>query len=245
MVHFSESTSGSWRLNTFDLSISSFINNFAHRSIRFDTFVTWLSEENLLKGGVIFAIVWWLWFRSEDGRRIREVLLASILACFPALAVARVLSWIIDRPRPLNEPSHAFKVPYGAKLVWEGPASFPSDHSVLFFALATGIYLASRKSGWFALGYISLFICLPRIYLAEHYTTDILAGAAIGIFMVLAANVPIIRKTVTAWAFRCLDWSPGVFYASAFILTFQMAELFDPLLRSLKVARLIFQGKPL
>lgn len=245
MVHFLVSTNGDWHLNSFDLSISSLVNGLAHRSIRFDTFVTWLSEENLFKGGVVLGIVWWLWFRSEDARRIREALMAAIIACFPALAVARVLSWIIDRPRPLNETGYMFRVPYREKLVWEGPASFPSDHAVLFFALAAGIFLASRKTGWFAFGYVLIFICLPRIYLAEHYATDILAGAAIGIFMVWLANVSSIRKPITAWAFRWLDRSPGLFYGLAFILTFQMAELFDPMLHTLKVARLIIQGKPL
>jgi len=232
-----------WQLNSFDLSISALINGFAHRSIRFDTFVTWLSEENLFKGGVVLGVMWWLWFRSEDVRRIREALMAAIIACFPALAFARVLSWIINRTRPLKETGYIFRIPYGANLVWEGPSSFPSDHAVLFFALATGIFLASRRTGWFVFGYVLIFICLPRIYLAEHYATDILAGGAIGIFMVLLANVPSVRKPITGWAFRWLDRSPGLFYAFAFILTFQMVELFDPMLHTLKIARLIIQGK--
>jgi undecaprenyl-diphosphatase len=79
-------------MNSFDLPISSFINGFAHRSIRFDDFVTWLSGNNLLKGGVVIGIVWWLWFQNEDVRRTREALLAAVIASFPALAVARVLS---------------------------------------------------------------------------------------------------------------------------------------------------------
>src|SRR5713101_6266271 len=93
-------------MNSFDLFISSFINGFVHRSIRFDAFVTWLSSNNLLKGGVVIGVVWWLWFQNEDVRRTREALMAAIIACFPALAVARVLSWIINRPRPLIETRH-------------------------------------------------------------------------------------------------------------------------------------------
>ena len=133
-------------MNSFDLVISSFINGFAHRSMRFDEFVTWLSGNNLLKGGVVIGIVWWLWFQNEDVQRTREALMAAIVACFPALAVARVLSWIVNRPRPLIETSHIFRVPYGGKPVWEGPTSFPSDHAVLFFALAAGIFLATRRA---------------------------------------------------------------------------------------------------
>jgi len=232
-------------MNSFDLSISSFINGFAHRSIRFDGFVTWLSDNNLLKGGVVIGIVWWLWFQNEDVRRMREALLAAMIASFPALAVARVLSWVISRARPLNETRYLFRVPYGGTAKWEGASSFPSDHAVLFFALATGIFFASRRTGWFVFIYVSTVICLPRLFLAEHYATDILGGAAIGISMVWLANLPSIRKPLTSWALRWMDASPGLFYSFSFILTYQMAELFEPMLQTLKVDKFIIQAKPL
>jgi undecaprenyl-diphosphatase len=230
-------------MNTFDLFISSFINGFAHRSIRFDEFVSWLSDYNLLKGGVVIGIVCWLWFQNEDGRRTREALLAAMIASFPALAFARVLSWFVNRTRPLIETRHIFRLPYGQTPTWEGPSSFPSDHAVLFFALAAGIFIASRRTGWFALGYVSIVICLPRIFLAEHYTTDILGGAAIGISLAWLASLPPIRKPLTSWAFQWLDTNPGAFYTFSFILTYQVVELFDPMLSTLKVAKLIIQGK--
>ena len=62
--------------------------------------------------------------------------------------------------------------------------------------------------------------------------------------MAWLANVSSVRKPLTAWALRWLDRSPGSFYSFAFILTFQMAELFDPMLETLKVGELIFWGKP-
>jgi hypothetical protein len=68
---------------------------------------------------------------------------------------------------------------------------------VLFFAMAAGIFIASRRAGWFALVYVSAFICLPRMYLGEHYATDILTGAAIGIIPVCLANLPRIRQPLT------------------------------------------------
>jgi len=231
-------------MNSFDLSISSFINGFAHRSIRFDEFVTWLSDNNLLKGGVVIGFIWWLWFQNEDVRRTREALLAAMIASFPALAVARVLSSVIARARPLNETRYLFRVPYGAPGKWVGPSSFPSDHAVLFFALAAGIFFASRRMGWLVFIYVSIVICLPRLFLAEHYATDILGGAAIGISMAWLSNLPSIRRTLTSWALRWLDTSPGLFYSCSFILTYQMAELFDSILRTLKVAKFIIQGKP-
>ena len=86
------------------------------------------------------------------------------------------------RVRPLNELRLLSIVHYGMdNSNWKQLSSFPSDHAALFFTLAVGIYFASRRAGWFCFIYYSLlFICLPRVYLGEHYPTDIVAGAAIG-----------------------------------------------------------------
>lgn len=165
-------------------------------------------------------------------------------------------SWQVFQPSPSlascrgssigpGETRHLFRLPYGQTPRWEGPSSFPSDHAVLFFALATGIFLASRRTGWFVFAYVSIVICLPRIYLAEHYATDIFAGAAIGMFMTWLANTSRIRKPLTGWALRSIETRPGLFYSCLFIVTYQMAELFDPVLKMLKVAKSIIQGKPL
>jgi hypothetical protein len=90
-------------MHSFDLFISSFINGFAHRSIRFASVSPGSAITTSLRGEWLIGIVWWLWFRNEDGRRTREALLAAMIASFPALAIARVLSWVVSRPRPLIE----------------------------------------------------------------------------------------------------------------------------------------------
>jgi undecaprenyl-diphosphatase len=231
-------------MNDFDLAISSFINRFAHRSFRFDKFVILVSSSSLLKGGVVIGLVWWLWFQNEDVRKKREALLAAMIASFPALAVARILSWLFFRPRPLNEARFLFRAPFGADAAgWEGLSSFPSDHAVLFFALATGIFFASRRAGLFAFAYVSIIICLPRIFIGAHYTTDILGGAAIGISAAWLANLPAIRNPLTNWALRWLDVRPGQFYGFSFFVTYQMAELFEPTLSLLEFAKVIIHGK--
>ena len=93
-------------------------------------------------------------------------MLVAIVAGFLGLTMSRILSWTIFRARPLNEPQLSFQLPYGSVPAgFEGASSFPSDHAVLFFALAAGLFLASRRVGSLALIYVSLVICLPRVYL--------------------------------------------------------------------------------
>ena len=219
-------------MNSFDSLILSLINQFARRSSIFDKFVVLLSTNHLLKGAVILAVAWWIWFENEDVRRKREILLATMIACLPALVITQILARTIYRPRPLNEAGLLFRVPYGTEAAdWVQYSSFPSDHAVLFFALALGIFFASRRFGWFAFVYVSLFICLPRVYLGEHYPTDILAGAAIGMVPVWLASLPSVRNPLTGWALRWMSSRPSQFYSFSFLVTYLIAELFDPALR--------------
>jgi undecaprenyl-diphosphatase len=232
-------------MDSFDQAVSSFINAFAHRSLRFDEFVIFLSSSHLLKGGVIVGIIWWVWFEAENTPRKREALLAATIASFPALIIARIISWSFFRARPFNEPHLLFHVPFGIQAAeWEGNSSFPSDHAVLFFALAAGIWLASRRAGWFALAYTAIVICLPRVYIGEHYSTDILAGGLLGISMAWLANCSPVRKPLTGWALRWMDSKPWQFYCLAFLTTYQIAELFSPILKILKFTASLIQGKP-
>ncbi len=218
-------------MNSFDVSILSFLNQFAQRSPRFDECVAFLSDSNLLKGGVIVGMMWWVWFGKEEVRRRREVLLATVIASIPALIFAKILTLVTFRLRPLNEPRLTVRVPHTVTPTYWGQfSSFPSDHAVLFFAMAVGILIASRRAGWFALFYVSAFICLPRMYLGEHYATDILTGAAIGVIPVCLANLPRFRQPLTDWALRWLDSSPSSFYFLASLALYQVVELFDPLI---------------
>lgn len=214
-------------MNTFDMAIMSFINRLAHRSPTIDGFVALLGSNNFVKGGVVVAVIWWIWFRDEEKR---QFLLVGLVAGFLGLVVARVLTHIIFRVRPLNDPQLAIPIPCAlSRKVFEGAGSFPSDHAVLFFALATGIFLASRRAGWWMFIYVSLVICLPRIYLGIHYPTDVLAGAAIGIALACLLNLAAIRKPATIWALRWADSEPALFYPCFFLLTYQVADLFEPL----------------
>ena len=62
--------------------------------------------------------------------------------------------------------------------------SFPSGHASVFFALATAIFLSSKKwSYYFFAG--AVLVGLGRIYVGVHWPTDILGGIAVGILSAL------------------------------------------------------------
>jgi membrane-associated phospholipid phosphatase len=63
-----------------------------------------------------------------------------------------------------------------------GDASFPSNHATQAFAVASviaGHYPEKRWVGWLAYG-LANGVAFSRVYHDAHYTSDVLAGAAIG-----------------------------------------------------------------
>jgi undecaprenyl-diphosphatase len=222
-----------------DYLVTSWINRFAQRSWAFDSLLAFVSTNDLLKGCVLTAVVWGLWFQvSEDSRMRRERIVATIAACFVALFLAKMLAVVLPfRPRPMSDTALSFRLPYEVdRRPLEASGSFPSDHAVLFFTLATGVWFISRAIGGLILGYVVVVICFPRLYLGLHYLSDLLVGGLIGSGVASLANADTVRARISEPALYWLGRSPGVFYAFGFLATSQMANLFDPLRKVVRFA---------
>lgn len=218
-------------MNCFDYSILSFLNEFSRKYIIFDLFMNILQANHLIKGGVFMILIWWFWFQNKKpDHYIRERIVLTISSGFIALLTSRVLAWALPfRIRPLNNADISFLCPYGSNYaLLETWSSFPSDHAILFFALATGIFLISRKAGIALMIYTLVVICFPRLYLGLHYPTDILAGAVAGAGITLVVSLNQVSRyilpPVTSWQNK----DPGSFYAFFFFLSFMISTMFDP-----------------
>jgi undecaprenyl-diphosphatase len=219
-------------MQEFDLAVLHYFNQFVRQSWAFDSFVKALSMNHLFKGGVMVALLWWAWFSTARGRDDnRQLILATIASCAIAETLARALSLVLPfRIRPVYDGSLPMTLPFSLdleamKLVNEN--SFPSDHAVLFFSLATSLWLIWRTAGVVALIYATIVIALPRIYLGLHYASDILGGAAIGMLVTLASTRLLSRMH---WSRVLVGWShtrPELFYPGFFLLTYQIADMFE------------------
>ncbi len=188
-------------------------------------------DNTLLQGAAMMSLFWWVWFRKSDQKtRDRQLVIAGIAGSAVAILAARVLARELPfRERPLSSSgfqSHLLPGVQSKLIHW---SSFPSDHAVLYFSLATTVFFASRKAGLVAYFQAVLIACLPRLYFGIHYPTDILVGASLGIAIGSIFALKRVREVVTRPPLKWVDDSPGPFFAVLFVATLLIATNYDPL----------------
>jgi undecaprenyl-diphosphatase len=131
-----------------------------------------------IAGIAVIAAVRW--------RAVPMVILAALSG-----AVYTVTAMIIQRPRPSDELVHVIR--------HTGSSSYPSGH-VAFFSwfvimlivcLAMGRLPKAIVGGlWVIATLVLLVVCIGRIYLGEHWPSDIIGGLALGLgFTAIALSV--------------------------------------------------------
>jgi undecaprenyl-diphosphatase len=224
--------------NDFDFTIVLFLNKFVGKSRLLDGSVELISEKHILEGVLFVALLWLIWFKDKREQSRIGLFMGGVAAVL-AVLVSRLLQLALPfHVRPLYNPDLQLTWPIGVEWGtlnhWN---SFPSDHAAFYFALATLIWICNRHLGVFAFFWAAI-TSSTRIYLGYHYPTDILGGAAVGIFMVmLFRKLPSPRVV-----YRLLDWeryaSPS-FYAVAYIVSYQAGTFFADVR---EIAHLIVQS---
>ncbi|MDX6580875.1 MAG: undecaprenyl-diphosphatase [Solirubrobacterales bacterium] len=135
-------------------------------------------------------------------RNARHGVIAAGLSAALALGIAQVLASLWERPRPyVTHPgdAHLFIAP-------SPDTSFPSDHATAAFAIATAIWLRSRRAGEIAFVMAGL-LAVSRVAVGTHYPSDVLAGAVVGVAAALFFWIPAIREPLH----RLADWLGSVY----------------------------------
>lgn len=207
------------------------LNALARQSPEVDHAIAWLTFHDLLRGGVAMALLWAAWLRRGLSFELRDSrILETLLAGGVAVALGRVLQLLLPyRPRPLHDPAIGFVPPYGVEPeTLSGWNSFPSDHAVLFFALATATFVMHRRLGHLAFAWAVFVISIPRIYIGAHYPSDVVAGLAVAVPVVLACFSRPISGLLDGLR-RHAETHPRALMAALFLGSFEVAQLFENL----------------
>jgi len=191
---------------------------------------------NLLKGGISVAALWYFWYRRDRQGDHRRVIIATVVGIVLAIFLSRFLAAALPfRSRPLYTPDIGYRPP-AISLTFnaEDWSSFPSDHMAMWLAIAYGIWSLSRLAGVIAILYTMVWIGLVRVYLGIHYPSDLAAGAAIGwLCGWTALRLPL--APLTEPLLKIEQRFPSVFYPMMFLLSYEIANIFDD-------ARIVMHG---
>jgi undecaprenyl-diphosphatase len=192
-------------------------------------FMFFISDNDFLASGIVVSVFWFYWFQqNNDIVEKRKKIINALISCLIAIAVGRLLTRILPFTiRPVLNPDLTNLYPFHTVAdTLNSNSSMPSDHAVLYLALATGIYLISKKVGVIALIYIFTFGLFPRVYLGLHYPIDIFVGGIVGILITLIYSHLKIAAQINQKILNFSTKYPGIFYVMFFWLSYQIGTMF-------------------
>jgi undecaprenyl-diphosphatase len=158
----------------FDVPVERFIQSVNWGPlVQVFTFLDWIEgvrqQALALAGIAVIAAVNW--------RSVPMVVVAALSG-----AIYSVTAMVIQRPRPSEELVHVIR--------HTGSSSYPSGH-VAFFSWFLVMLIVCIALGrlpkaavtilWVVAALILLTVCIGRIYLGEHWPSDIVGGLALGL----------------------------------------------------------------
>ena len=230
-------------MNKLDMSVINFIHNHLHKNYTIDEILKFFTNSIFFQGGFLIMVFYWLWFLPEEkGKKDRRIIIMiALFSSFVAIFFGRVIVNLLPfRIRPLRDPSLALDFALDSQSNYvDNLSSFPSDHAVLFFSMAAGLYFVSKKAGILAFIYSTLITNLTRVYFYYHYLTDVIAGAIIGISITYLLCHSSWMKKMAEKVYPYCEQKPQYFYPVFFLITYQLASLFGDIRETLTFLRRI------
>jgi undecaprenyl-diphosphatase len=184
-------------------SILHTLNNFLyHHDAVEDPLLAYINVSEALF--VVTLVLVFLFANRARLRPWRRTAVAAGLSACLALLVGKVVSELVDRPRPFVDD------PTGVHLFTGHAADpgFPSDHATGAFAVAMAIWLRDRRWGSVAL-IAAAVLSVGRVAIGVHFPSDVVAGAVLGCGAALLLYARPVRARVDRLADLLGGWLEG------------------------------------
>ena len=160
----------------FNVKLFDIFFGFAHQNVFLDYLGIFLADYIQYVLAIILLVLFFLKKHKKQHRTM--VVISTMSAIFTILVLKPLIVFFYMEPRPFIELTKI--KPLVKVMTVENWQSFPSGHTLFFFALATTIFLFNKKLGvWFLTA--ATLIGLSRIYVGVHWPIDVLAGVIIGV----------------------------------------------------------------
>jgi membrane-associated phospholipid phosphatase len=158
----------------FDDSVQEFIKHHRNRP-------TWVAMRRTSRVGdwpahfavgLLLAILAWL----RGSNKWTRIFLSMLLACALAGVATRVIKVTVGRARPAMAATEEWRGP----TFYSRSQAFPSGHTASSTAFFAVLFFANRRLGLIC-SPIPVLIAFSRIYTAQHYLSDVVAAAFLGL----------------------------------------------------------------
>jgi len=125
------------------------------------------------------------------GQHGHNYVLLGLAISIVNIAIFRLVKTMMERPRPVTLKSRPLKY----RMIDD--FAFPSGHATVAFGVSFVITMAYPNFWWAGFGayFASIVISLSRIFVKEHYPSDVIGGAILGT-IVTAILLPIFSTLV-------------------------------------------------
>ncbi len=150
---------------------------------------------------VLTLVVWW----SKD---LRSALQLG-LSCGISAIITQVLkrSVFVDEHRPAMFREQLAGMQWVEGVELHHHFSFPSGHSTAAWAMCLSLAVIIGRSGWsLALALLASILAFSRVYLSQHFTQDIIAGAVIGVLTGLVVHHGLYRSSFSTRGWLRRRW---------------------------------------
>ncbi len=159
-------------LSEWDVAIFRAIHHGMHQPW-LDPVMAWVTDPGVLKFPILATVGLLFLLRGRRGA-IGLLVLALTIAAGDQLS-SHVLKPLFNRPRPAVALPDTRPL-FGVRV----SKSFPSTHAVNFFAAAPVVSAVFPPVTVYACAYAAV-VCFSRIYVGDHYPSDVLGGMLLGL----------------------------------------------------------------
>ncbi|MCA0985508.1 phosphatase PAP2 family protein [Halobacillus yeomjeoni] len=134
------------------------------------------------KLAILFILISLVW------KQTRWTGFAGMAALVLGLILSKLLRWLFPRERPFMAIETIEEL-----LPKEATASFPSEQGIIIGVFMSVLWQIGGAWRWIGI-VLGMLVMTSRVYVAHHYVSDVLIGAALGILCFMIFHKMIVKR---------------------------------------------------